>query len=509
MNNEQQQTKKEEGMKQGPPKFTSKKSKAGTQSSKSSKSDVSEPIQQFESVSNKSARKISKTKVEKEVPSKQDKASRSSITEEEDKVPATQAKNWVENTEEQKHANFGAHHIVEEEKKQEEVSPFERWTQPTASSMPQTQQNHSMGSATHANPQCGYNASYQNMYPAEAQSFLYEKYIYQKLSEKIEGETEQITILVNMMQKYRQDIKEELEKIAITSFQSCHKNVEAHIYGSVATKLALPESDMDIMITGVNSFGNKETHRSNISQVCDLIQTTFSDKVLVSANKILNTQVPIIKLKFNLAEYFEERKDISDKKLPYVNFDSIDSINPHLKELSVDISVSDSFDETAHLGLLQSNFVREKLEEYPILRPVCLMLKKLLVENNFNDPYTGGLGSFSLFIMLYAALLFDQMNNHELFYGEATAKGRLYAWFLSLYGESFDIEKKVIFFLEDGTPMVFDKLGRSPYGTNKILCVYDPTNSKNNTTQKAFRIEDIQLLFKATKSRLTQEITAM
>lgn len=71
-----------------------------------------------------------------------------------------------------------------------------------------------------------------------------------------------------------------------------------------------------------------------------------------------------------------------------------------------------------------------------------------------------------------------------------------------MFGESFDIEKKVIFFLEDGMPMMFDKLGKSPSGSNKILCVYDPTNSKNNTTQKAFRIEEIQQLFRSTKQNI-------
>lgn len=73
-----------------------------------------------------------------------------------------------------------------------------------------------------------------------------------------------------------------------------------------------------------------------------------------------------------------------------------------------------------------------------------------------------------------------------------------------MYGENFDIEKKVIFFVDDGVPMVFDKLGQSPNGNNKILCVYDPTNSRNNVTQKAFRIEEIVNLFKETKQKITQ-----
>ena len=171
----------------------------------------------------------------------------------------------------------------------------------------------------------------------------------------------------------------------------------------------------------------------------------------------------------------------------------------------MDISVSDSFDDSTHLGLKQNNFVRQKLEQFPVLRPVCLILKKLLVQNGFNDPYTGGLGSFGLFIMLYAALCFEQMNTDVMFQSENTYKARLLVYFLSMYGESFDIERKMIFFVDEGMPMVFDKIGQFPNGNSKILCVYDPTNNKNNTTSKAFRIEEIQALFKQTKQQLTHK----
>lgn len=430
---------------------------------------------------------------------------------EETKVPVKTQKEWLKQTEEQKHANS---HQVEEEKKMTETASNGTMNQNMLSRYTSDSNSYGPASTNNANPQCGYNQPYKdireaqfahNFYSQEQQQFLYEKYLYQTLSKEIDEETEQITIMVNMIQKYRQDIKKELEKVAVATFSSCHSNVEAHIYGSVATELALPESDMDIMITGVNSFGNKEAHLANISLLFEGIQGSFSEKILVKSCPILHTQVPIIKLKFNLSEYYDECVKAGRNVLPYVNFESIDSINPNLRVLSVDISISDSFDESAHLGLLQSNFVRDKLNLYPVLRPVCLMLKKLLVKYNFNDPYTGGLGSFSLFIMLYAALCFEQMNSHELFQCESTYKARLLAWFLSMYGESFDIERKVIFFLEDGMPMLFDKLGKSPSGNNKILCVYDPTNSKNNTTQKAFRIEEIQQLFRATKQSITKE----
>ena len=342
--------------------------------------------------------------------------------------------------------------------------------------------------------------------PLEYSKMMYEKLLYQKISSEIDEETTQITIMVNMIQRYRQSIKNELERIAIHSFSEEHKEVEAHIFGSIATELALPESDMDIVVTGVNNFGNKLKLQSNITMLFNSILENVNNKVLVKCWKILNTQVPIIKLTFNLTEYYEQCSNNENSVLPYINFESIDSINPHLKELSVDVSISDTFDDFSHLGLLQSNFVREKLEEYPVLRPVCLMLKKLLVKYDLNDPYTGGLGSFSIFVMLYAALYFERTNSNILFQSENTYKARLFAYFLSYYGEWFNVESHTLFFPDKSVPIVVPKISSGLDSSfKKTLWVYDPTNSKNNTTQKAFRIEEIQKLFKLTKDKITND----
>jgi hypothetical protein len=107
------------------------------------------------------------------------------------------------------------------------------------------------------------------------------------------------------------------------------------------------------------------------------LKENFS-KVLIESTKILETQVPIIKLKIDLSKYYDLQMKMDPSLLPYVNFDSIESINPHLKTLCVDVSICDSFDSTDHQGIKAAYFVRDKLEEYPVLRPVCLMLKTLI-----------------------------------------------------------------------------------------------------------------------------------
>ena len=85
------------------------------------------------------------------------------------------------------------------------------------------------------------------------------------------------------------------------------------------------------------------------------------------------------------------------------------------------------------------------------------MLKKLLVKHGFNDPYTGGLGSFSLFLMLYAAYFIEKLNTYEGYHAENTHTARLFAWFLTYFGEYFDLDQMAIMFMQEEMPLVIPK----------------------------------------------------
>lgn len=296
--------------------------------------------------------------------------------------------------------------------------------------------------------------------------------MYEILSREIDEEAEKITTQVNMIRDYRFDIKNQIEKIAIDTFSRNHSNVQANIYGSVATGLALPESDIDIVITGVNSFGSKDDQLAHISKLYDNILSFFNDKILISTKKILQTQVPIIKLTFSLEDYYNERVRIQEEgyeqeqtsklesdhtALPYIDFDSLNSINPHLKNLAVDISMCDSFNGVDHQGIKAAFYVEQNLNQFPILRSVCLMLKKLLVSKGLNDPYTGGLGSYSLFLMLYAAYFLEKAGNCNEFHSDLTHPARLFTWFLTYFGEYFDYDSQAIIFVPQGIPLTITK----------------------------------------------------
>ena len=81
----------------------------------------------------------------------------------------------------------------------------------------------------------------QQQSTGEVKRYMYEIGLYEWLSKDIEKETNQITAMVNLVQKYRYAIKYDIGKIAYEVFHQLYMDVEAHIYGSVATDLALLE----------------------------------------------------------------------------------------------------------------------------------------------------------------------------------------------------------------------------------------------------------------------------
>lgn len=117
----------------------------------------------------------------------------------------------------------------------------------------------------------------------------------------------------------------------------------------------LPESDMDIVVTGINNYGIRENQMSNICLLYDDILKQFSPSLLTKSAKILYTQVPILKLTFSLAELYKESVRLGLTNLQLIDFESI---NPCLKELAVDISICDSYDSSQHQGIKAANFVK-------------------------------------------------------------------------------------------------------------------------------------------------------
>lgn len=67
-------------------------------------------------------------------------------------------------------------------------------------------------------------------------------------------------------------------------------------------------------------------------------------------------------------------------------------------------NVNITFQTYYHNGLKCNALLREYMGKDPHVRPLVLVLKKLLYVNQLHDTYTGGLGSYSLVLLVVAFL---------------------------------------------------------------------------------------------------------
>jgi non-canonical poly(A) RNA polymerase PAPD5/7 len=68
--------------------------------------------------------------------------------------------------------------------------------------------------------------------------------------------------------------------------------------------------------------------------------------------------------------------------------------------MQIDISIQDQ----KHYGLRCVELVRTFLKDYEVLEPIVLALKNILKLASLNDPYTGGLSSYGLILMVVSFL---------------------------------------------------------------------------------------------------------
>ncbi|CAG9465955.1 unnamed protein product [Pedinophyceae sp. YPF-701] len=180
----------------------------------------------------------------------------------------------------------------------------------------------------------------------------------------------------------RRDVDAVVAMVHKAAAHTFGRAARATLFGSRATGLALPGSDLDIVILGgeadalmlspASGFARKHRPRL-VGRLNDLL-ATLQGMGAVQAGYVIGTaKIPIIKSRM--------RAPGSKAVLP------------------VDISLGVANGEAA-VGLMG----RSLAELWPA-RPVLLVAKALLREHNLNEVFTGGVSSYSLFSMVAAHLV--------------------------------------------------------------------------------------------------------
>lgn len=219
--------------------------------------------------------------------------------------------------------------------------------------------------------------------------------------------------LLDSVHKEREQVKSIIEEIIKKTYnqtdsyysnnQYSHNYVGIKIYGSMASGLAIDSSDIDLAVIGLNFRGDRDKHVIEMGLLKEKLEHL---KSVDSIKFIESATIPVIKLVIDLQK-------IRDKLKRFVS-ESQPPIDKSMQYLGIDITFEDQFNQQSfdqsigvsqvNLGIQCISYIKTLCLQFTDLKPIVMVLKKLLQINNLNSPYHGGLSSYSLVLMTYAFL---------------------------------------------------------------------------------------------------------
>jgi non-canonical poly(A) RNA polymerase PAPD5/7 len=143
------------------------------------------------------------------------------------------------------------------------------------------------------------------------------------------------------------------------------------------------------------------------------------------------------------------------------------------------------------------DLVKTYLKEYEALEPLIYSLKNILKNSNLNDPYTGGLSSYGLILMI-VSFLQSQLESKKPIKITDNNLGRLFLEFLWYYGIVFDHSKYVIYTYAPNDNNPVDKESVNLFFNmqpNHELIIVDPLNKQNNVARSTYQFVNIKMGF--------------
>ena len=334
------------------------------------------------------------------------------------------------------------------------------------------------------------NSLLPNIIETNKNDLSYEKcYYYKKLSENIVSFYNEIIynneIIFPLKKKLNSLVLKLINQNINTSLKP-YNIINLIIYGSQASGLSLPESDIDLLLIYYDSNNSLEM----------LINELY--KCLQMSNKFHNVtslpkaSSPLIKIEYK------------------TNINEID-----ISVLHMDISFHNIFPNKNSIyftpSLLIVKYIQRSIEYLPQSKNIIILIKKYLKNIGLNNYYTGGLSSFSIFLMVfsfykYVIKLFgnDIVNNYYI--------GQFLIQFLDFYSK-FNFNQYIININKDIPFIVKEKIyineNKSKYlkinfvnQNNMVNAVILDPFTLNNIAANSFRIGEIQLKFDSLKKNL-------
>ena len=283
-------------------------------------------------------------------------------------------------------------------------------------------------------------------------------YIINCLSKDISEFESFVTMQIKSSSNIFQDLLKNVEK----AVNECIPDYQVHLYGSHATNLCLPWSDLDLVLIpkNLNMIYNKsENNRSLLSK---LYENLKNQKWVKDILYISNASIPIIKI-YSIGIY---------------------------NNIPIDISIQ----EETHFGLKCVELVKQYMNQYESLKPLVLSIKNILKRANLNDPYKGGISSYGLILMIIYFLKQQSFAGIDISKGENNCNlGHLFYDFLVYYSFDFEFGKNIIYV--KNTPSDLEALKYQNISLGPKLIIIDPLNPSNNVAKSCFQNMGIKMAF--------------
>lgn len=332
----------------------------------------------------------------------------------------------------------------------------------------------------------------------------------------------EIVSFLHLMEPLPSEIEQRqklVERISETVKQHFDDDTRVEVFGSQTTGLFLPTSDIDVVIitndkkgqsqetkTTKNRKINETTEPTNggVESKNESIAEGGNGSDVESYQASLPQNSPLQRFAKAIRQdwegdlsYFET---VEQTRIPLVKF----------THATTNISIDVSFNQPT--GPPAAQLMKRYLEALPPLRPLTFVLKYFLAARGLNEPYTGGVGSFMLQLLIVAFLQHRERDAVNFQRPSVYNLGSLLLEFFEMYGMEFNYLTTGIsvrydgFFFPKGAAdrrAIFWKPDRMA-----MLALENPLDPTQDVGQSSFRFQTVQRAFAVAYKLLLAYVTA-
>lgn len=259
-----------------------------------------------------------------------------------------------------------------------------------------------------------------------------------------------------------------------------HPSASVDLLGSYCSGLASATSDLDLRLS-----------------LPSLLKDPLSRGPSPGRKKSRNTGLKTLQ---KLATALSKSMSFSDVQMKWGRVDILDIIHCPTK-----IQVQVQFAPTPPASL---QYIAKYLSEFPTLRPLYILLRSALNIRGLNNVWCGGLGSYTILLMIVYALNASELPRHDiaaqlLYILKLYSEADLYK-----YGFSPDpprmFDKSIVGMEGNSTARLYgiDVMRKYQYEGPFLLCLQDPADSSNDLGCKSYAIKHVQAVFRSARERI-------